>query len=384
MKNSLNRVFAITFKELKQLQRDRLTLGMIIMIPMIQLLLFGFAINTNVRNIPAGIVDLSGTSMSRHIIKSAEATQVVKFKKSYLSVYSAQNDLAEGKIRSILYIPSDLPQRVVQKRYLSAIENSSQFSVENRPLGQWIVDGSDIFIANSIAQITNMPVADAKIFLNDPNKITTNFSIVNLYNPEKKTVVNIVPGLIGIILTMTMIMFTSAAIVREKERGNIELIISTPVKSLELMIGKIIPYIFVGILQMTIILALGAIIFKVPIVGDWYNILLAGLLFICTSLTLGLLISTIAKTQLQSMQMTIFILLPSILLSGFMFPYEGMPSIAQWIAEVFPATHFMRMIRAIVLRDAQLAGLSKDIIWNIIFSVVTLSVATVRFKKKLD
>ncbi|MBT4963300.1 MAG: ABC transporter permease [Francisellaceae bacterium] len=382
--NSINRTLAITFKEIKQLSRDNLTFGMIIMIPVIQLLLFGFAINTNVRNIPVAIVDFSSTTLSRYISQSIEATKVVKFTKRYNSIYQAEKSLSEGKIRAILYIPSDLPTRMIQKRVFSSLENSSQFDIENRPLAQWIVDGTDTVIASAISSISNMPVIDANVFTKEQNRKPKNFEVVNLYNPEKRSVVNIVPGLIGIILTMTMVMFTSAAIVREKERGNIEFIISTPVSSLELMIGKIIPYIFIGLLQMTLILTLGHFIFDVPISGSLHNIFIVGLLFIFTSLTLGLLISSIAKTQLQSMQMTIFVLLPSILLSGFMFPYEGMPKIAQWIAEFFPATHFMRMIRSVVLRDASFSGLHHDIIWNIGFSILVLSISTFRFKKRLD
>src|SRR5690606_9378449 len=180
------------------------------------------------------------------------------------------------------------------------------------------------------------------------------FETVLYYNPERRTPVNIVPGLLAVILTMTMILFTATAIVREKERGNLELLITTPIRSIELMIGKIIPYIVIGLIQTAIILSLGHWVFAVPINGNPLQILGATLLFISASLTLGLIISTMATTQLQAMQMTVFILLPSILLSGFLFPYEGMPRLAQYIAEVLPATHFGRMIRAIVLRDATL------------------------------
>ncbi|MEJ2317642.1 MAG: ABC transporter permease [Gammaproteobacteria bacterium] len=191
-------------------------------------------------------------------------------------------------------------------------------------------------------------------------------------------------GVVAIILTMTMILFTSAAIVREKERGNMELLITTPLRSIELMIGKIIPYTVIGLIQLTIVLILGYWVFKVPIQGDVGDVFWASLLFICASLTLGLIISTIAQSQLQAMQMTVFILLPSVLLSGFMFPYEGMPELAQWLAEALPATHFMRMIRAIVLREAQLADVGWDAIWLVGFTIVGLFVASKRFKKRLD
>jgi ABC-2 type transport system permease protein len=187
-----------------------------------------------------------------------------------------------------------------------------------------------------------------------------------------------------VILTMTMILFTSTAIVREKERGNLELLITTPVRSFELMLGKIVPYILIGLVQMTIILSLGHFVFDVPINGRPDQIVGATLLFIAASLTLGLIISTVAKTQLQAMQMTVFVLLPSILLSGFLFPYEGMPEPAQWIAEALPATHFVRMIRGVVLRDASLANVADDTLFLVLFTLGGLLVATLKFRKSLD
>lgn len=384
MIDCLKRIWAISFKELKQLSRDNLTFGLVVMIPIIQLLLFGFAINTKVRHIPVGVVDLSQTTLSRFLIKNISATQVVHFKKFYHSPQTAQKGITKGDVRAALIIPADLPARFVQIRSFNTLDNKSQFETEIRPLAQWIVDGSDTIIASSIKGLRNMPLMNYDLFTEEVNRKSPNFEVVEYYNPEERTVVNIVPGLIGIILTMTMIMFTSAAIVKEKECGNLEFLISTPVRSIELMLGKIIPYIFIGLLQMVLILGLGHWIFDVPINGSYELIVLTSLLFIFTSLTLGLLISTIAMTQLQSMQMTIFVLLPSILLSGFMFPYEGMPRLAQWIAEIFPATHFIRMIRAVVLRSAQLPDMAYDLYWNLGFILIMLLVASVRFKKRLD
>jgi ABC-2 type transport system permease protein len=183
---------------------------------------------------------------------------------------------------------------------------------------------------------------------------------------------------------MTMILFTSAALERERERGNLELLITTPVHSLEIMIGKLEPYVFVGLIQITIILGLGMTIFQVPFNGTLGNLVAVTLAFIGASLTLGLLISTIAKTQMQAMQMTVFILMPSILLSGFMFPYDAMPRPAQYIAEVLPATHFMRLIRGVFLRGAEVSQLQGDMIWLLGFTVIMLAVATLRFRKTLD
>jgi len=215
------------------------------------------------------------------------------------------------------------------------------------------------------------------------NRSTPTFEVTLFYNPEQRTAVNIVPGLIGIILTMTMIMFTSAAIVREREQGNMEMLITTPIRSIEIMLGKIIPYIFIGLVQVVIILGLGYLLFDVPVNGSLISLFGITLLFIAASLTIGLVISTIAKNQLQSTQMTIFVLLPSILLSGFMFPYEGMPLAAQYIAEAFPATHFMRLIRGVVLKDLEFTDLTFDIYWLALFTIIGLAVASMRFKKTL-
>ncbi|MGL4380905.1 MAG: ABC transporter permease [Vibrio sp.] len=364
--NSLLRINAVLLKEFRQLARDRLTFGMVVMIPLIQLLLFGFAINTDVRNIPIGVVDQSHSTFGRWLVESVKVTQVVSVKQAYLTVTAAEQAIASGEIRAALILPKDLPTR----------------SQQQRELGQWLVDGSDTMIASALLGLKNMPVSDSARMLTSP--ATPTFQITLLYNPSRRSAINIVPGLLGVILTMTMILFTSAAIVRERERGNLELLITTPVHSIELMIGKIVPYIFVGLLQVAIILGLGHLIFAVPINGSLSQILLGTLLFISASLTLGLVISTIATTQLQAMQMTVFILLPSILLSGFMFPYEGMPVAAQWIAEILPATHFMRLIRGIVLRGADLIDLWRDTLWLALFTLLGLLIASLRFKKSLD
>lgn len=210
------------------------------------------------------------------------------------------------------------------------------------------------------------------------------FEVVNYYNPERRSAVNIVPGLIAVILTMTMILFTSAAIVREREQGNMEFLINTPIKPLELMIGKILPYIAIGIIQVSILLGLGHVLFAVPLPEQWVSFWLVTLLFILASLTLGLLISTKAQTQLQAMQLTVFILLPSILLSGFMFPFVAMPAPAQNIAELLPATHYVRLVRAVVLRDAHWSELIGDISVLLCFIVVGITLATMQFRKRLD
>lgn len=363
---SLQRIGAIVFKELRQLTRDRPTFGMIVMVPLIQLLLFGFAINTNVRDLPVGVVDLSHTQTARALISDLTATQVVNFTETYQTPALAEDAIRRGHVHAVLVIPEDFGQRLQ----------------DQRPIAQWLIDGSDTMVGNALLALQQMPFASG--FEAEPNARKNTFEVALFFNPERRSAINIVPGLVAIVLTMTMVMFTSAALVRERERGNLELLITTPVRSSEIMIGKIVPYIFVGLIQVSIILGLGHLIFDVPINGRLDQLVLGVFAFISASLTLGLLVSTIAKTQLQAMQLTVFLLIPSILLSGFMFPYEGMPEAAQWIAEALPATHFIRMVRAIVLRGATLEDLQPDLWWLIGFTVLGVIAAASRFKKRLD
>jgi len=380
--NSLLRIQAVFIKELMQLKRDHMTFGMVIMIPLIQLMLFGFAINTNIRHVPVGVVDQSQSGLSRILVQTISATQVVNFSQHYLTIEEAQLAISAGEVHAVLIIPNDVSQRLVRHQSVGLGYPPASDEETSRPIAQWLVDGSDTMIAAAIKGLRNMPLAE---LLNKPaNRSTPTFEVTLLYNPEQRTAVNIVPGLVAVILTMTMIMFTSAAIVRERERGNLEMLITTPVRSFELMLGKIIPYVFIGLVQTTIILGLGYSVFSVPINGSLFQLGAATLLFIAASLVLGLVISTIAKNQLQSMQMTIFVLLPSILLSGFMFPYEGMPLAAQYIAEALPATHFMRLIRGIVLRDVDVFNMRFDLYWLLTFTLAGLSIASLRFKKNLD
>ncbi|MTI44480.1 ABC-2 type transport system permease protein [Roseibium hamelinense] len=379
---SLRRILAVLFKELTQLRRDRMTFGMVIMIPLIQLILFGYAINTNVRDIPVAVVDQSQTGLSRVLIQMVEATRVVKVVEHHTNVQDAEEAIRSARVRAAFILPDDLDNRIVRSPSAGFGTPPSTDEETSRPVAQWIVDGSDTLIASAIKSLRSMPLSE--LFREPPNRNTATFEVALFYNPEQRTAVNIVPGLVGVILTMTMIMFTSAAIVRERERGNMEMLINTPIRSLELMIGKIIPYVFIGLVQLGIILGLGHILFGVPLSGNMLDLLGGTLLFIGASLSLGLVLSTIATSQLQAMQMTVFVLLPSILLSGFMFPYEGMPIIAQYIAEALPATHFMRMIRGFVLRDATFLDLYRDVVWLAGFFFLGMIVAAFRFKKRLD
>lgn len=369
MTGSARRIMAVADKELRQLSRDRVTFGMVVMIPLIQLLLFGYAINTMVRDIPVAIVDLSGSAAARVITEQVRVTQVVDIVAIYDTPAEAEAAVVAGTIRAALVLPHDLTQRLVA----------------GDTAGQWIVDGSDTMVGSALLGLRSMPLQiEAGTPQGAYRPAGTTFEVALFFNPERRSEVNIVPGLTAVILTMTMILFTSAALVRERERGNMELLITTPIYPLELMIGKLIPYIFVGIIQITIILGLGRLVFAVPFNGQFADLVVITLAFIAASLTLGLLISTVARTQMQAMQMTVFILMPSILLSGFMFPYDAMPLPAQYIAEVLPATHFIRLIRGVYLRGAEVEQLLPDLLWLAGFTVLMLLIATLRFRKTLD
>lgn len=377
-----NRIFAIISKELRQLSRDRMSFGLIVMIPLIQLTLFGYAINTDARLLPAGVLDMEQSSYSRALIQAVEASQVVRFEQQYFSLPDAEAAITRGEIKAVLYLPPDLDGRLARRLVEQNTLVSTGVATITEPIAQWLVDGTDTVVAGSIRGLRNLPlneIRDQAYTLPVPT-----MEVVQYFNPEQRTVVNIVPGLLGIILTMTMVLFTSAAIVREREQGNMEFLITTPVQPFELMLGKIAPYVLVGFIQIAIILGAGHLVFDVPVRGRLDFLAMAAFLFICASLTLGLVISTIAKTQLQAMQMTVFVLLPSILLSGFLFPFEAMPVPAQWIAEVLPATHFMRLSRGIILRDADIFSLQFDALALIVFTVLGLIVASSRFSKRLN
>jgi ABC-2 type transport system permease protein len=381
---SVRRTLVILTKELIQLRRDRTTLAMVVMIPLIQLVLFGYAINTDVRDIPAALVDQSNTGLSRVLTRAVEATQVVRFTEHHVEIPAAQQAIVAGRVRAAFIILADLSQRVARSGSVSPrlATPPSTDDQTSRPVAQWLVDGSDTMIAAAIKGLRGMPLTE--LLRHPANATVPTFEVALLFNPEQVTALNIVPGLVAVILTMTMVMFTAAAIVRESERGNMEMLINTPVRPLELMLGKIVPYIGIGIVQTTIILLLGHLLFEVPLSGPPVALAATTLAFIGASLALGLVLSTLATSQLQAMQMTVFILLPSILLSGFMFPYEGLPVPAQYIAEALPATHFMRAIRAVVLREAGLAEVAADTLWLLGFMLVGLAVASLRFKKRLD
>ncbi len=359
------RLSAVMLKEVRQMRRDRITLAMIVAIPVMQLLLFGYAINTNLRDLKAGVADQANTAASRALMMDIVATTVVKPSLSAGTPQELMAAMRRGEISLGIVVPPDFERR----------------RAEGREQVQVLVDGSDNAVQSAAAQLAQMPADTAVRAVVAAERA---ISVVAFYNPERRSAVHIVPGLIGVILTMTMVLFTGVAIVRERERGNMELLIATPVSSAELMIGKVLPYIGIGLIQTTVVLALGMWLFQVPLNGSVWHVYAAAILLIAANLTLGLLISTRAQSQFQAMQMTFFVFLPSILLSGFMFPFSGMPRPVQWLAEVLPLTHFLRLIRGVMLRGASLWELWPDVLALLAFTTVMMSAAILRFRKRLD
>lgn len=360
------RIKAIAAKEARQLGRDRLTVGMVVGIPLMQIVLFGYAINLDVRHLSAGFADQAGTSWSRQLIGDMAASQVLDFGMEAATPEALTKAMRRGDITVGVYLPPDFERRLADPA---------------RPAAQLLVDGSDPTILSVASQLMEMPAPGQAGKSLTPSGL---FELRNYYNPERRSAVQIVPALIGVILTMTMVLFTAVAIVRERERGNLELLITTPVRTVELMLGKLIPYIIIGLIQVTIVLLVGRWLFHVPMRGDLTHVYLAALTFIGASLTLGLLISTLARTQFQAMQLTLFLFLPSILLSGFMFPFDGMPLAAQRIAEVLPLTHFVRLARGIILRGAEIGELFPEIRALLVFFGIAMTLAILRFRKRLD
>jgi ABC-2 type transport system permease protein len=369
---SLRRLRAVAVKEIRQLARDRVTFGMIVGVPLMQMLLFGYAINFDVRNIATAVHDEANSSMSREFLAQLRATQVIRVTHVTRSTEELDRLLREGRVSLGVVIPGDFERRLQS---------------DTRPVMQILIDGSQPSLSGVAAGLAAMPMltrhgqgphAGGKRMA--PRRI----ELRTLYNPEKRTAVQIVPALVGVILSMTMVLFTSGAIVRERERGNLELLIATPLGRLELMVGKLLPYVGIGLIQTTLVLIVGSALFNVPVVGSLLDLYLATLMFIAASLGLGLFVSTMAQTQFQAFQLAFVTMLPSILLSGFLFPFEGMPKIAQWLAQVLPLTHFNVMIRGIMLRGAELTELWAQLAKLALFLVVMLTIAVLRFKKRLD
>jgi ABC-2 type transport system permease protein len=369
---NLRRLWAIMLKELRQLRRDRITLAMIVGIPVMQLLLFGYAINLNLRHLDAGVADQANSTASRALVQDMVATGVITPRSEAYSPDQLMQALRRGEISVGIVVPADFERR----------------RFDGREAVQVLVDGSDTVVQSAAIQLAQVPLDTRPISNTRPQRegsiASGQVSVTSFYNPQRRSAVNIVPGLIGVILTMTLVMFTAVAVVRERERGNMELLIATPVSRSELMVGKVLPYAAIGLLQTTLVLLLGTWLFQVPIRGSLLDIYLAAVLLVLANLALGLLISTRARSQFQAMQMTLFLFLPSILLSGFMFPFAGMPRPVQWLAEVLPLTHFLRLVRGIMLRGASLWELWHEALALLAFIVVMMTLAILRFRKRLD
>jgi ABC-2 type transport system permease protein len=362
----LERIFAVMLKEVRQLARDRVTFGMIVGIPLMEILLFGYAINFDVRGLRAAVVDEAGTSLSRALVGDLQATGVIVLQPPSPDVADLRRRINAGRLSVGIVIPPDFERRRLDP---------------DRPAVQLLVDGSEPMIDSIARSLASTPVPGRSGLQHQPARF---FEVYTEFNPERRTAVQVVPALIGVILNMTMVIFTAAAIVRERERGNLELLITTPIRSGELMAGKLLPYVFIGLLQATLVLVVGMWIFDVPLNGSLVQFYLAAALFIASTLTLGLVISTIAVTQLQAFQMAFMTMLPSILMSGFVFPFDGMPKPAQWFAQLLPLTHFVDMVRGVILRGAPLVDLRVQAAKLLAFFAVTLLIATRRFHKSLD
>ncbi|MEZ4363964.1 MAG: ABC transporter permease [Kofleriaceae bacterium] len=366
------RAGVVAWKELRQLRRDRMTLAMMTALPVMQLLLFGYAINTDVRHIPTVIYDQDRSAASRDLARSLEATRyydVVGAVRNYDEIDAA---LRSNAARVALVIPA---------RFGSDTARHKPTTV------QLVVDGSDPQIVasatNTAASLVAARSAELVVTGGASRAQPISLEPATWYNPDLRTAVFVVPGLVGVILTMTMVMLTSMAIVRERERGTLEQLIVSPVKSLEIVIGKIAPYIGLGYVQVTLILVAGRLIFGVPFVGSVGLLYALAFVFIAANLALGLMFSTVAKTQQQAMQMSFFFLLPNILLSGFMFPFEAMPHPAQWIGQLLPLTHFLRIVRGIALKGAVFSDLRGELVSLLLILGVLIAISALRFRKRL-
>jgi ABC-2 type transport system permease protein len=391
---SLLRIRAMAQKELRQLVRDRLTLAMIVGIPALQLVLFGYAVNLDVRNISTAVLDGAHSQRSRKLVGELEATQTFRVTRDVASVEEGVHLLEASRVGAVVIIPPDLDRRLERGRgaEISILADASNPTIaaavaaSGDGLGSLLASRVRPFVGNGALGAPRSPPGIASSVEAQPDLVraeTMRITVVPFYNPERRTAVFIVPGLVGVILTMTMLLMTALAVVRERERGTFEFLIATPVQRAEVMIGKVLPYLAVGFIQMELILALGWLLFDVPIQGSRLAFALGSLPFIAAMLAMGILISAAAANQFQAMQLTLFFFLPSMLLSGFMFPFETMPLPAQWIGQLLPLTHYLRLTRGILLKGAQLADLWREAAACGVFVVAALAIASGTFRKRL-
>lgn len=366
------KTWAMLVKEFIQLKRDRVSFAMIIMIPLVQLMLFGYAINTNPRNLPTAVLMQESTDLSRSILAALENTKYFRVTQLPHSEAEVDELLASGTVLFAIEIPAKF-ERSVRRG--------------DRPAMLVIADATDPVASGTALGTLNMVLQTA--LLHDravPASPTMPFEIRThaRYNPAAITALNIVPGLVGTILTLTMLIFTALSVTREIERGTMENLLSMPITPVEIMLGKIIPYVLVGFVQAALIIGIGVTLFDVPIVGNLAMLSALSTLFIATNLSIGYTFSTVAQNQLQAMQMSMMFFLPNILLSGFIFPFAGMPIWAQWIGEALPLTHYIRIVRSIMLKGSNLADLHYDAIAMFVLMLIAMTIAVTRFRRTLD
>ena len=373
---SLARLRGIIAKEFTQMRRDRLTFAMMLGIPLLQLTLFGYAINSDPRHLPAAVLLADSGPQGRTLLHAMKNSTYFDFVRQVRTEREGHDLLAQGRVQFVINIPQDFTRELLRgdRPSLLVEADATDPAATGLPLGSL----STVF-KSALHNDLKGPLE----FLNaSPGPI--DLRVHALYNPENNTQFNIVPGLMGVILTMTMIMITGLAITRERERGTMENLLSMPTLPSEVLIGKIVPYILIGYVQVGVILIAAHFLFHVPMHGSIALLLVVALVFIAANLAMGITFSTIAKNQLQAMQMTFFVFLPSILLSGFMFPFRGMPHWAQVLGEILPLTHFLRIVRGILLKGNAFADVAREL-WPIaLFATIMLTIGIKRYRQTLD
>jgi ABC-2 type transport system permease protein len=373
---SMGRFLAVLIKEFIQMRRDRVTFVMMIGLPIVQLMLFGFAINADPRHLPTLIEVNDSGPLSRAIISGMANSTYFDFRGSVAGVAAGEDALRLGTANFVVIIPQNFERDVVRGRApspLVAADASDPSAV-----------GGAAAALNGIVQTAIGEVLTGPLRGLAGTPAPFSVTVHREYNPEGKTSTNIVPGLLAIILSMTMVMITAVAIVKETERGTMEMLIATPVRPLEVMLGKILPYVFVGYVQTLVFIVAARLVFDVPFEGSILAFFIGFNLFIVVNLALGFLISTAARNQMQAMQLSFFTILPSILLSGFMFPFAGMPGWAQFIGTAVPATHFLRIVRKVMLKGGEVSDITGEMIALGIILVVISAIAMLRYRQTLD
>ncbi|WP_238400260.1 ABC transporter permease [Legionella bononiensis] len=375
-RGSLNRLLAVMIKEFVQMSRDRVTLGMIIGIPLMQLILFGFAINTNPRNLPTAVVNPDNTPLSRRILTSMENSTYFNFISSKTDDKEASWMLKTGKVQFVVSFPPNFTRDVIRGLHppLLLEADATDPAATSRAVSVFTELAS-----LSLNEDLNGPLSSLK-----PKSTPYQPEIHAIYNPLAITAFNIVPGLLGVVLTMTMVIVTALVITRENERGTMETLLSTPLKPMEVMAGKLIPFVLVGFIQVSLILLMAKLLFSIPIQGSILLLLILSLPFIAANLSVGLTFSTLASNQLQAVQGAMFFFLPSILLSGFMFPFRGMPEWAQWVGSILPLSHYLIIVRGILLKGNGFAEVWYEIVPILLFTFVVLFIGFKRYRKTLD